>query len=137
MKTLAKYKSKALLADLLAGGHDVLQLGRMHKLSPEELAAWVSQPHIQQTMAGLCALSDYQTQLMLTQYRRFAATRLIRLATGEDSQVSEPSRKACVDLLRTELRRVADSPVVMEEETPAPNVVAMQRELYGGASEES
>ncbi len=133
MKAISRVKTRALLGDLLAARHDLLQLAQMHGVEPEDLATWVAQPGVRKTLSGLCALSDFQTQLLLSQYRRFAATRLLRLATGEDAEVTESARKACVDLLRTELRRVAESgrDALEEEEAPSMDVNALRQELYG------
>ncbi len=133
MKSITTVKTKALLSDLIAARHDLLQLAQMHGVEPEDLATWVTRPKVRQTLSGLCALSDFQTQLLLSQYRRFAATRLLRLATGEDQDVTESARKACVDLLRTELRRVAekggDEPT--DDETSPMDAKVLRKELYG------
>jgi hypothetical protein len=95
-----------LVADILAGEHDVLALGERYKLKPDELAAWVIEPENHRVLRGLCVLADLQTQLVLSRYRRLAAGRLIRLATDEgDEKAAEVSRKACVDLLRLDMKR--------------------------------
>lgn len=100
--------SGTLLRELVRAEHDVLSLGEAHRLTLGELSAWASEPKTQQTVAGLCLLADLQTQLLLSRYRLVAATRLVGQATGQDDGLSpEQVRKACVDLLKIELDRVA------------------------------
>ncbi len=97
---------QALLDDVLAARHDVLSLAKEHSLTPAELAAWVMRPESQRTLRGLCGLADLQTQLQLCRYRLSAAARLLQIATpqDEDPKSQEPSRRACVELLKLDLR---------------------------------
>ncbi len=100
--------ASALMRELARAEHDVLTLGERHGLGLSELSAWAAQPETQRTVAGLCLLADLQTQLLLSRYRLVAATRLVGQATGRDESLSpEQVRKACVDLLKIELDRVA------------------------------
>lgn len=99
----------ALLEDLASAEHDILSLAERHGLSLGGLVDWACRPQTLRTVAGLCLLADAQTQLLLSRYRLVAATRLIAQATAEPDTLSpEQVRKACVDLLKTELSRAAD-----------------------------
>lgn len=98
-----------LILDLASAEHDILSFARAHQLSLDELVAWAAKPETRRTISSLCVLADAQTQLLLSRYRLVAATRLIGQATSEDETLpAEQVRKACVDLLKTELSRAAD-----------------------------
>lgn len=97
-----------LILDLAKAEHDILSFATAHGLSLDDLVDWAAKPETRRTLAGLCVLADAQTQLLLSRYRLVAATRLIGQATAEDETLSaEQVRKACVDLLKTELSRAA------------------------------
>mgnify|MGYP001813774391 CR=1 FL=1 len=97
-----------LIVDLARAEHDILSFAAAHDLSLDELVEWAGKPATRRTLAGLCVLADAQTQLLLSRYRLIAATRLIGQATSEDENLSaEQVRKACMDLLKTELSRAA------------------------------
>jgi len=66
-----------------------------------ELIAWSTQPDIVKLLRGALRLSDLRVQMLLCKFRTNAALHLISIASTE--KPSELSRKACVDLLRTEL----------------------------------
>ncbi|MCC7145139.1 MAG: hypothetical protein IT443_01700 [Phycisphaeraceae bacterium] len=100
-------RRERLIADILGAQHDLVALGKKHRLRPEVLASWVSMPGNHQVLRGLCLLADLQTQVLLSRYRLLAATRLIKLATDESAEGSaDVARRACVDLLRLDLKRV-------------------------------
>ena len=97
-----------LILDLARADHDILSFAKAHGLTLDDLVDWAAKPQTRRTLAGLCVLADAQTQLLLSRYRLVAATRLIGQATAEDDTLSaEQVRKACVDLLKTELTRAA------------------------------
>lgn len=108
--------TERMISDILsANGEDPIDLAKKYKLKPAELAAWVSRESVQSTLTGMCLLADLQTQVMLSCYRRSAAARLIGLATPQQEEGKPPAdpdltRKACVDLLRLELKRTEGSP---------------------------
>jgi|GEM_PF-1894317 len=105
---VAEQQTRALLDDLASAEHDILSLAQRHGLTLSGLVDWASDPQTRRTVAGLCVLADAQTQLLLSRYRLVAATRLIEQATaGADTLSPEQVRKACVDLLKTELSRAA------------------------------
>lgn len=93
-----------LILDLAGAEHDILSFAQAHGLTLENLVEWAEKPETRRTLSGLCVLADAQTQLLLSRYRLIAATRLIGQATAEDETLSaEQVRKACMDLLKTEL----------------------------------
>ena len=105
-RKLSVKRRASLIRDIFNAEHDVVALAQAHNLSPDELAAWAQRTENQRCLGGLCVLADVQTQLLLSRYRLLAATRLIRLATQEEESASaEVARKACVDLLRLDLKR--------------------------------
>ena len=114
----------ALIADVFAARRDLTGLAEEHELRPDQLAAWIQDDKNRQVLAGLCLLADMQTQLMLSRYRQVAVTELIKQASGGDDEqpVSmEQARKACVDLLKADLKRaevdvVADAPAADDRE---------------------
>ncbi|MEX0885637.1 MAG: hypothetical protein WD009_04280 [Phycisphaeraceae bacterium] len=101
----------ALIRDIFNAEHDVVALAAAHELSPDELATWAGEAQTQRCLTGLCVLADMQTQLLLSRYRLLAASRLINLATGEqEGGGGDVARKACVDLLKLDLKRADASP---------------------------
>ncbi|MEO0476340.1 MAG: hypothetical protein AAF085_10300 [Planctomycetota bacterium] len=98
----------ALIQDLARAEHDILSFAKAHGLSLHDLVDWAAEPKNRRLLSGLCVLADAQAQLLLSRYRLVAATRLIGQATAEDETMSpEQVRKACVDLLKTELSRAS------------------------------
>ena len=99
----------ALLDDLASAEHDILSLATRHGLTLDGLVEWAFRSQTRRTVAGLCVLADAQTQLLMSRYRLIAATRLIAQATADaDTLPPEQVRRACVDLLKTELTRAAE-----------------------------
>lgn len=101
--------TQQLIDDLASAEYDILSLAQRHGLSLDGLVDWACQSETRRIVSGLCVLADAQTQLLLSRYRLVAATRLIAQATADaDTLPPEQIRKACVDLLKTELSRAAD-----------------------------
>jgi len=130
-----------IVEDILHAQHDVVALARAHRLSPIDLAHWVSDTTNHQMLRGLCVMADVQTQIMLSRYRLLAASRLIKLATEEGPEGgSDVARKACVDLLRLDLKG-ADLPDVQaggepEDAAVTPSEAQQLRQmLYGAESD--
>lgn len=131
-----------LLDDILMARHDLHGLAQAHGFSATQLARWIGKPANQKTLAGLCLLADYQTQLLLSRYRSLAATRLIKLAGEEGDGSAETARKACGDLLRLDLKRteaIANGDGSGVRETDLLQGIDPRRSFYGAArsSEES
>lgn len=136
---LSERKQRRLLQDLLHARHDLLGLVKEHHLSPGTLARWMDDPGTQRLLGALCRLADYQTQLLLSRYRWLAAGRLIKLATGSEEDgpavSSDVARRACVDLLRLDLKRTqAESGPESGGEEPGA-VAAMRKALFNGLEE--
>lgn len=138
-KKINAERREQLIQDILAAQQDLVALGERHGLSADDLAGWVAEPETQKTLGGLCLLADLQTQILLSRYRLVAAGRLIRLAAEDGSSDSrEVARRACVDLLKLDLKRVdamgAESGGLdgVDEEVAGGVGAALRRLLYGG-----
>ena len=133
---LTTARREALIRDILNAEHDLMGLGQTHQLTPDQLAHWIEQPGNRQCLLGLCLLADVQTQLLLSRYRLLAANRLIRLATHEDESIKDDTaRRACVDLLRLDLKRVDgsfDPDESIDDESSLPD---LRQWLYGDADQ--
>lgn len=105
MPAIPKRKQAELIRDIIAAEADWTGIAERHGLEPEDLSAWARRDANQQTLRGLCALADLQTQVLMSRCRLLAATKLLSLATGgEDGGTPEITRKACVDLLRLDMK---------------------------------
>lgn len=137
-RSLSAGASRAMLRDIFEAKHDLSGLCEQYSLSPEQLSAWASDAEHRTVLQGLCVLADLQTQLMLSRYRQLAVGELIRQATGEDEKVSpEQARKACVDLLRADLKvpggggQVVDDALSASEERDG--LSALRDAIFGDA----
>lgn len=133
VEQISEKRREMMIHDIINAEHDLLALGEAHRLRPDVLAKWIEQPENRQCLMGLCQLADIQTQVLLSRYRMLAASRLIRLATNEDGQVKDDvARRACVDLLRVDLKRammeVGQMPDADEDDAA---LAAMREMLYG------
>src|SRR5690625_3306542 len=109
--TIGPRKRARLIRDIFDTAHDVVALAKAHRLSPLDLAAWIDRPENRRCLASLRTLADMQAQWMLSRHRLAAATKLIEQATGDDAEVTaEQARKACVELLKLDLKRADDIP---------------------------
>lgn len=128
---------RQLIEDIFNAEHDVVALAAAHGLSPKDLADWIEKQENQRCLAGLCVLADLQTQLMLSRYRLVAVTKLIRQATQQEADISaEQARKACVDLLKLDLKRAdlqeaATTAQRLAEETAGDDLAQLRALLYG------
>lgn len=101
-------KRSALIHDLIHADFDLTAIQSHYGLTPDGLSQWVKEEANYRCLAGLCTLADIQTQILLSRYRLVAAGKLYELATREhdDSKSAQDiARRACVDLLKLELRR--------------------------------
>lgn len=126
-------RREMMIRDIINAEHDLLALGKAHRLRPDVLAKWIEQPENRQCLMGLCQLADVQTQVLLSRYRMLAASRLIRLATNEDGSVKDDvARRACVDLLRVDLKRATLDAEELEADVEDDAALSAMREmLYG------
>ncbi|MFW5682256.1 MAG: hypothetical protein ACOC1G_04545, partial [Phycisphaeraceae bacterium] len=131
---ISQKQHAAVIADIIAAETDWTGIAERHGLRPEDLSAWAREEANQQTLRGLCVLADLQTQVLMSRCRLLAATKLLSLATGgEEGAAPEVSRKACVDLLRldmksalTELGLTGDDPSSVQSLHDQ-----LRKELYG------
>lgn len=139
MVRVTKAKRDRLIADIMSAEHDVVALARTHELTPDQLAEWAAGEDNRRCLGGLCVLADIQTQLLLSRYRLLAATRLIKLATDEEGS-GDIARRACVDLLKLDLKR-ADMPAAPSDDADDadavdPLAVLTRQSLYENADDE-
>lgn len=123
-----------LIRDIAVADQDMMALGVKYGLNADEIAEWVNDPQTQRALTGLCVLADFQTQLLLSRYRYLAAGRLIQLATDQEAEgASDMARRACVDLLKLDVRPSAASEG--EGGEPSRDVLDSLREaLYSGVA---
>ena len=132
-------RSRQMIEDLVFTQCDVPEFARRHKLHPEQLSEWIGKPENQRVLANLCMLADLQTQMLLSRFRLAAAIQLGHLANPQKDDKNpdaEPPdrdliRRACVDLLKLELRRA--SQVSGEGDDPLLALVPTPEKLYGKA----
>ncbi len=144
-KKIGQRRHVQLIQDMLHAEHDVLALAERYGLRPADLAQWALEPEHHRVLRGLCVLADLQTQLVLSRYRRLAAGRLIRLATEEgDDKAAEVARKACVDLLRADMKRADALPeaamakaMVDVPGADGPAAADLRAMFYGSGDDES
>lgn len=136
-----------LVNDLCDFRVDIPALMVKHGLDREDLAKWMQTKHTQNTLNGLCMLADYQAQLMASQYRVAALSRLVELATEKQDIDSESDaalvrsktahrelmRKACVDLLNANMERM--DPITRETATDEEQPIAALREQLHAEAE--
>ena len=151
-KPISRRTHVALFRDIFEARHDLAGLAESHRLPPEALAAWIERDANRAVLQGLCTLADLQTQLMLSRFRQLAVNELIRQATGGtpaqgDDEPGQPvspeqARKACVDLLRADLKTTGTArasrsaacgdDVSDEGDTELDTLAELRRALFGG-----
>ena len=148
-RRMSKKKRDELIADVFEARRDLAGLAEAHRMSPDALADWIAEEENQRCLAGLCLLADLQTQLMLSRYRQVAVTELIKQASSggdEETGVSvEQSRKACVDLLRADLKRAelgltsasSSASAADDERTAMQEVASIRAALFGETADEA
>lgn len=101
-------KRDGLIHDLIHADFDLTVIQSKYGLTPDSLSRWVLEEANHRCLTGLCVLADIQTQILLSRYRLHAAVKLYQLAsleTEDDKAVRDIVRRACVDLLKLDLRR--------------------------------
>ena len=112
-----------LLEKVYEGRLSLEELAEETGLSLSDLARWAAAPGNVRLLDGLVRLADVRAQMMISRYRTNAAAQLVQIATG--GEPNDLARKACVDLLRTELRlareerRTATGTASGDDEPPA------------------
>jgi len=142
MKISAKRRVN-LVNDLCDFRVDIEALIAKHGISRVQLASWMQAKETQATLAGLCMVAEYQAQLMASQLRITALTRLTELVTQKEEMESETdsallrsrtsaremTRKACVDLLRADMKRIDPVTASALEEAMLP-AEAIRKMMY-------
>ncbi|MEQ9454410.1 MAG: hypothetical protein RLN76_07440 [Phycisphaeraceae bacterium] len=100
MVRISERRERAVLADLIRAESDWVGIAEKHRLSTSELAEWAAREPTVRRLSALSTLADLQTQLLLGRCRLMAASRLLTLASADESGSAETARKACVDLLK-------------------------------------
>ena len=82
-------------------------------------------------LRGVIGVCDHQVQAVLSRYRLMAVGRLVQMATEGEGELA---RKACVDLLKLELKRVPMDvkPAGDEDLEPLPDGARAGGVLRGG-----
>lgn len=126
----ARYRTKnqrthAVVGALLNSQTDFLSLGEATGMTLRDLAKWSTEDDNLHILRGLVRLADLRTQLLISRFRAAAAYRLLAFASSDSA--SETARKACHDLLTTNMnsamhqqsddRPAAMPPVEISEET--------------------
>ncbi len=127
--------NEQLLEHLVQGNLAPAQLAEQLDLTLTELAKWVSQPKNANILENLAKLADVRTQMLVSEYRASAAIRLIEIAT--DSEGGETSRKACVDLLRSDLGVFDKTQSIEDQSTTQPSEEAILNALQKLGEENS
>lgn len=90
-----------LIEKMIEGELSPSELAQHCGISLNELAQWAAETQHIKALEHLARLADLRAQMLVARYRATAAVRLIAIASADEP--SELSRKACVDLLKTDL----------------------------------
>lgn len=107
-RRITKRLGDELIKRLVQADRSPAQLAEELGISLAQLSQWVLEPASVAVLRGLAQVADARTQLLLSNFRANAAIQLIQIAAAKEP--TELSRKACVDLLTTDLK-VFDVPV--------------------------
>ncbi len=131
----SKALTEQLIQQLLEGARAPAEIATEVGMTLAELSDWARDDANARTLEGLARLADLRAQMLLSEYRATAAVRLIEIAT--DKEQVEPSRKACVDLLRADLGVFKPSDIAdCDAPPPAPDERAILEALQRLGREE-
>ena len=99
----ARTTRENIVKHMLAAEDDLPALAEAADLSLSELIEWARDPEHIQLLRALSDLADTSCQMLINRYRAAAAGRLFELTGKQDDKALETARKACVDLLRSNL----------------------------------
>ena len=149
MKPLSHARKLRIFVDMFNAEGDLDTLAKRNRVSLATLAQLGLDPDMRQYVDGLLVMADNQTQFMLSRYRINAATTLFGFVSPKQGEKDEKDekvreidddlkRKACVDLLRLELKRTLPehgkgAVPIAPEATPGEKL----RELLYGAEEDA
>ena len=124
----SKALTEQLIEQMLKGERAPAEIATGVGMTLAELSDWARNDANARTLEGLARLADLRAQMLLSEYRATAAVRLIEIAT--DKENVEPSRKACVDLLRADLGVFKPSDIAAcDTPPPAPDERAILEAL--------
>ncbi len=105
-----------MLRHLVESPASLMELARRHGLTLRDLAGRITDRDLCAMLANLIRLGDVQGQMMISQYRYLAASRLVGMAGNPDSP-SRDTHRACVDLIRFDISGAAfdDEPLADDE----------------------
>lgn len=132
-------RTHAVVGALLNSQTDFLSLGEATGMTLRDLAKWSTEDDNLHVLRGLVRLADLRTQLLISRFRAAAAYRLLAFASSDNA--SETARKACHDLLTTNMhaamhqdsdeRTAAMPPVEISEETVRLALEELERQESG------
>jgi hypothetical protein len=100
------------------------QLAADMNIDLADLSRWIMHGENLRLVEGIARLSDVRAQMILSRYRANAALHLVNIAgesKTDESKTGEVSRKACVDLLTTNLPVFEADACAPAAAPPAPN----------------
>lgn len=134
----ARYRTRnqrthAVVGALLNAQTDFLNLGDATGMTLRDLAKWSTDDDNLHVLRGLVRLADLRTQLLISRFRAAAAYRLLAFASSDTA--SETARKACHDLLTTNMNAALAVDERTATDAPAPPI-AISEEAVRLALEE-
>jgi hypothetical protein len=100
-----RFNSKAMrrqIIERIAGGEKPpAEIAADLDVDLNDLASLARHEATMQTLEGLARLQDVRAQMLLSKYRANVAMHLLAIASAKEP--TELSRKACVDMLKTDL----------------------------------
>ena len=100
-----RFNSKVMrqqIIERIAGGErSPAEIAADLNLDLNDLASLARHEATMQTLEGLARLQDVRAQMLLSKYRANVAMHLLAIASAKEP--TELSRKACVDMLKTDL----------------------------------
>lgn len=101
-----KSDRQAMIGAMLDAVQDLASIAREHGIPLSKLGTAKARRKLGRVLTNLSELNDLRTQWLISQYRATAAQQLLHMAgetASNDPKQREGVRKACVDVLRTNL----------------------------------
>jgi hypothetical protein len=90
-----------IIERIVAAKRSPAEIASELEIDLHEIASLARHAPTMQTLEGVARLEDVRTQMLLSRYRANVAMHLLAIASAEEP--TELARKACVDLLKTDL----------------------------------
>ncbi|MGA2915787.1 MAG: hypothetical protein ABSE89_07150 [Sedimentisphaerales bacterium] len=128
----------AIIDDLFESGGDETAVLQKHNISRTVLQDWLKDKDFSDCVADRLKLSKLHSEILLSKYASFAATKLIQLCQSENQ---ETSRKACLDilnlqndrLLKTDAGQLVESLPSLDPATASKILAALAQENQSAA----